>query len=715
MTTSDSRLVAPDPCPGDGRIPIYRVPQSKHPTGLNIVYPSSSFSPPTEKDVTVPWVHADELVYFRPNNWSEDNIISRLLQIVFAVPPPDPQQPESTKITLYDNGDSGRHYIVQIPSGYRINCLLSREEHLRSIYLEFGDKEYKEDVLEKDWTSWALDGRKLTRINLNNGIDVRALIHGLRRHQATGYWYWDHYLEPQAVSRFISYPKSNVGAWSRNSPPLACVPLVYEGESESTFQVDESGIAVSKVVIKSSSVELPPSTRPPKRKKSSSPLCSVTVPAVNNPALSSVPESATLPVNKRAKSGITNPLQGWQDLRVAQLKLFETLSGVLSKKSKRLSLYTLRNEPAQLVVNYLSTVGPRLGRADAPDQLYPWLRKHSLMALRKLCEASLLYPQPYTLTNIHFDIHKLEGAGGFCDIVKGEQDGKALCLKVVRIHGKSEINKMLKVYAKEAVLWGHLHHVNIVPFYGIYNINDGSQRICLVSPWMDNGNVVIYLERKPQAARKPLIADIICGLLYLHNEDIVHGDLKGVNVLVDKIGRACLADFGLSTVWTSKTLGFTNTTVGISGRTNRWAAPELLDEDARATRASDIWAFGCVCYEVLTRQVPFQSTATDVQVIRKLLVGEKPARAEGYRPTSPSDVIDDGFWGLMERCWMLEPDGRPSCQQLLQELEKSFSIGIHILGNLQRWVEDSEFRQRAGDTFVASIDLDQVHRVLRAL
>lgn len=62
--------------------------------------------------------------------------------------------------------------------------------------------------------------------------------------------------------------------------------------------------------------------------------------------------------------------------------------------------------------------------------------------------------------------------------------------------------------------------------------------------------------------------------------------------------RACIADFGLASVLTDKTLAYTNATSAVPGCTYRWFAPELLDTNTRRSQASDVWAFGSVCYEV---------------------------------------------------------------------------------------------------------------------
>jgi serine/threonine protein kinase len=94
-----------------------------------------------------------------------------------------------------------------------------------------------------------------------------------------------------------------------------------------------------------------------------------------------------------------------------------------------------------------------------------------------------------------------------------------------------------------------------------------------------------------------------------------------VNILISQSHRACLADFGLAT--TKDTMSFMITTT-ITTRTTgtlRWQAPELLDPDldehkCNNSSATDIYAYGCVCYEVCAqlpnRHFVFDNALTDI-------------------------------------------------------------------------------------------------------
>ncbi|KAF5353275.1 hypothetical protein D9756_008130 [Leucocoprinus leucothites] len=315
-------------------------------------------------------------------------------------------------------------------------------------------------------------------------------------------------------------------------------------------------------------------------------------------------------------------------------RLLHALIKVLSTSQGRAAMQELRGDNAQVLIDFLYILG--LFQSSLP---YPGLRKHIIRALYKLCKSSMLYPQCLVLKDIDVS-GDLETGGGFGDIYRGWFRGKSLCLKAVRTTKSSETDAMLKIFAKEAILWGQLHHPNIAPFYGIYHLNEPRNRVCLVSPWMQRGNLVDYLNANP------LVTHVAKGLDYLHSENIIHGDLKGANVLVSDAGVACITDFGLSTILTGNAFAYTPDT-GPLAFSFRWLAPELLaisNSNQWPTKFSDVWSFGSVCYEL-------------------------PIRPQGG--VSPSrDRIDDDMWRIMNHCWARTPEERPTCQQILESLRR---------------------------------------------
>ncbi|KAJ7731353.1 kinase-like domain-containing protein, partial [Mycena metata] len=183
------------------------------------------------------------------------------------------------------------------------------------------------------------------------------------------------------------------------------------------------------------------------------------------------------------------------------------------------------------------------------------------------------------------------------------------------------------------------------------------RRLCLVSPWMENGNIYNYLKSNPVGInRLTLVIDVAIGLEHLHGLKLVHGDLKAINVLVTRSGRAVLADFGLSSVVVDSEIPALSSTTR-SGGTTRWQAPELL-RGSRNSAASDVYAFACVCYEIFTEKVPFFEL-TDYAVVLHVHKCNIPQKLSG---------IPDDIWPLMEECWETEPGKRPMAKDIVARL-----------------------------------------------
>ncbi|KAG6908757.1 hypothetical protein DXG01_003369 [Tephrocybe rancida] len=158
----------------------------------------------------------------------------------------------------------------------------------------------------------------------------------------------------------------------------------------------------------------------------------------------------------------------------------------------------------------------------------PDFRRELIVAAQRLAGKSGLYPVCYELNGITAINTFSEGSGGFADIYKGSFSGTPVCLKALRMNKAVDMHQFLKVCSKEAILWSQLDHQNLLPFYGIYRFRNG---LSLVSPWMEHGDINNYLQSYGTADRVLLASDVVQGLKFLHSNDIIHGDLKGVSLV----------------------------------------------------------------------------------------------------------------------------------------------------------------------------------------
>ncbi|KIM82030.1 hypothetical protein PILCRDRAFT_88827 [Piloderma croceum F 1598] len=289
--------------------------------------------------------------------------------------------------------------------------------------------------------------------------------------------------------------------------------------------------------------------------------------------------------------------------------------------------------------------------------------------LQALSRASGLYPECLVLKGVHMEAHPVAG-GGYGDVFKGLLQGKQIAVKVLRIYQDSDLDKLLKEFSAEAVLWRQLSHPNVLPFYGVYHLEEATRRLCLTAPWMENGNIVDYLKLYPNTDCVRLALDTVQGLQYLHSlkPSIIHGDLKGLNVLVTSSRRACIADFGLATAKDSKTLIMSHNSTTKTKGTMRWQAPELLSpyETQDSSKASDVYGFACVCYEMFSGEVPFYEDPSDIRVVLSVMQGKRPPRPS--HQLSGTRGLNDAIWQLVETCWAPDPTERPTAKHIVEQL-----------------------------------------------
>ncbi|KAG8923629.1 hypothetical protein FRC02_011025 [Tulasnella sp. 418] len=262
-------------------------------------------------------------------------------------------------------------------------------------------------------------------------------------------------------------------------------------------------------------------------------------------------------------------------------------------------------------------------------------------------------------------------------------------LRATKIENLPQIQqseRMDKRLEREKGAWEALCHPNIAPLLGfVMNPHWG-----LVSPWYENGHILDYVYKNPNANILRMIGKISDAVAYLHERDLIHGDLRSVrassrklitikahkcsyqqpNIMVDDNGEPIVIDFG-NTV-TAITVAENGVSVSVVPEVIRWMAPERVgcDEHRKSrnlkpTLASDTYSFGCLCIEVITRSNPFAHWPddTDLYHAREKHYNEPevdpvllPAERDTCSDLNPSDPL----WTILEDCWKQIPQERPS-------------------------------------------------------
>uniref|UniRef100_J3MX51 mitogen-activated protein kinase kinase kinase n=2 Tax=Oryza brachyantha TaxID=4533 RepID=J3MX51_ORYBR len=236
--------------------------------------------------------------------------------------------------------------------------------------------------------------------------------------------------------------------------------------------------------------------------------------------------------------------------------------------------------------------------------------------------------------------------------------GELLAVKQVLIGSNNATREKAQAHIREleeeVKLLKNLSHPNIVRYLGTVREEDTVNILLEFVPGGSIQSLLGKLGSFPEAVIRKYTKQILQGLEYLHNNAIIHRDIKGANILVDNKGCIKLADFGaskqvakLATVTAAKTMK----------GTPHWMAPEVIVGSGHNFSA-DIWSVGCTVIEMATGKPPWSQQYQEVALL--FHVGTTKSH-----PPIPEHLSPEAKDFLL-KCLQKEPELRSTASDLLK-------------------------------------------------
>ncbi|KAK9154342.1 hypothetical protein Sjap_001822 [Stephania japonica] len=294
----------------------------------------------------------------------------------------------------------------------------------------------------------------------------------------------------------------------------------------------------------------------------------------------------------------------------------------------------------------------------------------------------LKYKELYIATE-GFREKELLGTGGFGSVYRGTLPSTKTQVAVKRVSHESR--QGMKEFIAEIVSMGQLRHRNLVPLLG-YCRRKGE--LLLVYDFMPNGSLDKFLfgpvgsETLNWSQRFHIIKGVASGLLYLHEEwekVVIHRDIKASNVLLDGEMNGRLGDFGLARLYDHGSVAQTTRVVGTIG----YLAPELARR-GKATKNTDVFAFGAFMLEVCCGRRPIETTQTTTGSEEDTILVEwtvscwnKGMILDACDPKLRGDYVAEEMELVLQLgllCSHTLPAARPSMRQVVQFLEGNMPL-----------------------------------------
>ena len=308
------------------------------------------------------------------------------------------------------------------------------------------------------------------------------------------------------------------------------------------------------------------------------------------------------------------------------------------------------------------------------------------------------------------------GEGSFAIVYRGKLKEEEVAIKVIKMQNDNDDNmdtdeilrNRFAEFRREVSLMSGLDHQNLVELKGLCL---EANSMFMVTEFLAYGDLYNFLHNETVDIQWPLrlkiAIDVARGMNFLHTTTppIIHRDLKSPNILLASNNErarvvAKVADFGLSST-------LVQTASGRDVFNPIWLAPEVMVRGAEYTEKADVYSFGIILWELITRETPFAEFDSRFPFSSQL---ENEIITNHLRPTIPPST-PALYRDLIESCWKGEASHRPTFGEIIDVLKEQIAPAFapNMLNN-QSFAELNRIKQTSvGRT--NSIDKDNIQLI----
>ncbi len=237
--------------------------------------------------------------------------------------------------------------------------------------------------------------------------------------------------------------------------------------------------------------------------------------------------------------------------------------------------------------------------------------------------------------------------------------GRRVVIKVLPPEMSAAVS--VERFEREIRLAARLQHPHVVPFL---TAGGGGDLLYYVMPYIEGESLRAKLAREgelPIAEAMEILRDATEALAEAHRQGIVHRDIKPDNILLSR-GHGMVTDFGVAKAVAESGRGGTLTSIGVALGTPTYMSPEQAVADPHTDHRADIYALGCVAYEMLCGRPPFDAVTPQAMIAAH--VTRQPDPVSRYRSTIPPALA-----AVVHRCLEKKPADRfQNADELLRAL-----------------------------------------------